>query len=1192
MNRSQIRRPKNLFLGAEYSRCCGAQRALAVSAWLFASAAAAWALGGVSAEADKSAAGTSSASSSSASASDSASASAPLLFEARGVRIAASDWADSDPARVRENIARLIENAAKAGMNLVLFQARADGEALYPSEIEPRSARLGGGGGAADFDPVAFALAECKRHSMQLHAWIPAFSVWDCARKDRPSDPRHILVVHGADSPDPWICCRAQGTPQECFPAGDAAAGSAKNAPSALFISAGNPRAQAHVRSVILEVADRYPEIGGIYLSDVAFPGADLIHDKASEDRASIRGNPNHLWRSDWQREQLTRFIRDITVQLRALHPQMLLSAGASGVHDRFAFGLPDDFPAGLQDRYEDPGAWARQGLVDFVVPEIDPRQLSASLTFENILEDYYSRINEPRTAVGIDLGGAGKASGEPAEETTKQADSLFARMNHASQTSCIGLILLTPRVLNDAALRDRLHAEVFSKAAQFPPFIPNRDAKSGMILGTVRGLGAAPVVDAVVGIEGDPGRRAVTSGDGVFTIWGVAPGKKSVAIEVPGEPARIEETQVESGKVSAIDISLETPAKPPAVVFDLLDPEEGKLETTREFFNVLGRARPGAKVLVGGEEAIVLPTGVFVRDKIGLEMGANTFEIVVTESSGQSARKTIAVTRTAAATPTPLPPSRPLFIDEDSLSPNQEVRLAPGEALEVGFRGAPGNIAEFLCPEGRWMRLDEESQGLDTPTGVYRGLYVPAASRECGAYTMRFRLRAASETQKPPDAAKPTEASAGADADANSKDDMGIITLDSKFALGVYGVERIRQVRVKDDIGHLLAGLHTVRLGGPYLSELPTGVILRVIGRRGGHYHVRLVPSLDAWIPMDEVEAVPPASPIPHLVFASVEATGDETDDILSIPYSSRIPFAVRPVRGPDGQAALEVDLWGAHYAQTWLSHKARAKIIREVTAEQVAEDHLRLHVVLKTRQLWGYRVEAKESSISIRLRRPPAALANFKPESKDSPLRGLVVGLEAGHGGSGSGAIGVSTGVNEKDINRWNVDVLRQELERLGARVIDCRRGDENPTLAERIRRAEDANADLFISVHSNAAGTSGGYRRVSGTSTYYKWISDRDFGETIHQRLLARTGLGDFGNVGDFNYTPIRTTWMPAMLVEVAFMSNPEDEAHLLDPAFREQVALAVREGTEDFLRAALASDAQFANKPESTAGEAKK
>ena len=75
-------------------------------------------------------------------------------------------------------------------------------------------------------------------------------------------------------------------------------------------------------------------------------------------------------------------------------------------------------------------------------------------------------------------------------------------------------------------------------------------------------------------------------------------------------------------------------------------------------------------------------------------------------------------------------------------------------------------------------------------------------------------------------------------------------------------------------------------------------------------------------------------------------------------------------------------------------------------------------------------------------------------------------------------------------------------------------------------------------------------------------------------VQRRMLELTGLPDFGVIGAFNYAPTRlVTWMPAVLFEQAFMSNPAEEARMLDPEFRALMARAVRLGIEDHLRARL-------------------
>jgi N-acetylmuramoyl-L-alanine amidase len=302
----------------------------------------------------------------------------------------------------------------------------------------------------------------------------------------------------------------------------------------------------------------------------------------------------------------------------------------------------------------------------------------------------------------------------------------------------------------------------------------------------------------------------------------------------------------------------------------------------------------------------------------------------------------------------------------------------------------------------------------------------------------------------------------------------------------------------------------------------------------------------------------------MPHLAFTDVSAYGNDLVDLVAIPYGSPVPFSVAPTVSPAGRAAIEIDFYGAHNAATWISHRPTAKVVREVTIRQVGTDHLRLCVELKGKQLWGYKCAVTNNAVVLTIRRSPK-LALLP----DSPFKGLTIALEPGHGGNNFGAGGVS-GSLEKDVNRRAVEELARQLEAAGAKTVIVRRNDDSTSLPERVRRGVATNADLWISVHANSAGHQRGYLSVSGTSTYYKWPFCRDLAEAIHARLLNITKLPDFGNVGNFNYYPLRAnTWMPSMLVEQAFMSNPEDEAKMLDPVFRKKMMRAVLLGAQDWL-----------------------
>ena len=576
-----------------------------------------------------------------------------------------------------------------------------------------------------------------------------------------------------------------------------------------------------------------------------------------------------------------------------------------------------------------------------------------------------------------------------------------------------------------------------------------------------------------------------------------------------------------------------------------ILDPRSDATSTTREVVHILGRTSPDAEVTVGGKEARVFSTGIFVRDSVPLQVGQNRIMVVATAPDGQKLERTITVTREAETSAPPEPQERGLEIDEESIEPARDVILSRGDLLELSFRGTPGQVAEYRLPEGTWQPMAEaleESSG--NPSGLYRAALVATPSSDTPAAPVQFRLQA-----------KASESNITGERRVEAT---------SEAKISFWDESKLRLMRVVDDGAAISFGLHEVRLGGPYLTELPVGTLLRVTGMRGNNYHVRLSPDLDGWVSSRDVEWAPPGTPMPHLSFTSLSVYGNDSEDLVGIPYPAPVPFAVTPGVSPAGRAALEVDFYGAHNAATWISHRPSAKVVREVTIQQVASDHLRLCVELQTKQLWGYQWTVTNHSVRLTIRRPP----QLAP-APASPLKGLTIALEAGHGGNNSGARGVS-GTQEKDINRLAVAELARQFEAAGARTVLVRPDDEYPSLSERVRRAVAANADLFISVHANSAGHQRGYLSVSGTSTYYKYPFCRDFAEAIHARLLEITKLGDFGNVGNFNYYPLRTdTWMPTMLVEQAFMSNPEDEAKMLDPGFRRNMMRAVVLGTEDWL-----------------------
>jgi len=583
--------------------------------------------------------------------------------------------------------------------------------------------------------------------------------------------------------------------------------------------------------------------------------------------------------------------------------------------------------------------------------------------------------------------------------------------------------------------------------------------------------------------------------------------------------------------------------AEPAVAPLEILSPAGEALRTTRSVVHLLGRTSAGSTVRVNGGVVEVFATGVFARDGLALALGANRIEVEALSAAGATTAQVLTVERVPPP-PGPVWPGGAAWLDGGSLQPAELHRLAPGEAVEVALRATPGRRVQAALPGEPWQDLAEPSPGR------YRGWLRFAAGGEVEPAPVRVRLLPLPGPAVPARRGRP----APRPLQALTPGAVGQWPADATrlFSVGPEGVEPT-------------FGLHELRLGGPALGELPPGTLLQASGERGAQLRLALAPDTAVWAPRSALVAAPRGTRPPQVAFGTVSVTGqDDGSDLLRLPLAAPVPSAVRVRRDAAGRHALEIEVFGAHHATTWITHRQAPALVDELVAEQAGPGRVRLTAHLRAPRLWGWRVEPADGALALRLMPTPAIDAA-------APLRGLHVALEAGHGGpTNLGAVG-PTGTPEKDINRWTTDALAEELRAAGARVSDIRPGDDNPTLRERTRRAQAAGAQLYLSVHANATDTAAGHLRVRGTSTYYKHTPSMPLAAAVHRRLLQATGLPDFGLVGNFNYGPLRwLTAMPALLVEQAFMSHPADEALLLDPGFRATLARAVRLGLEDGLR----------------------
>jgi N-acetylmuramoyl-L-alanine amidase len=166
----------------------------------------------------------------------------------------------------------------------------------------------------------------------------------------------------------------------------------------------------------------------------------------------------------------------------------------------------------------------------------------------------------------------------------------------------------------------------------------------------------------------------------------------------------------------------------------------------------------------------------------------------------------------------------------------------------------------------------------------------------------------------------------------------------------------------------------------------------------------------------------------------------------------------------------------------------------------------------------------------------------------------------IDPGHGGSDPGAVGPN-GLKEARVNLAVALKVAEKLRKAGVEVKLTRTSDVFVDLQPRCDIANSFNADYFVSIHCNSAGTT----EARGTETYCYKLGGKGevLAKAIQAELIAATGRVNRG-VKTANYYVLRRTNMPAVLTELAFISNPEEERLLGSPDYQEKCATAIARG----------------------------
>lgn len=546
----------------------------------------------------------------------------------------------------------------------------------------------------------------------------------------------------------------------------------------------------------------------------------------------------------------------------------------------------------------------------------------------------------------------------------------------------------------------------------------------------------------------------------------------------------------------------------------NLVFPDSNQLEPVDSNF-IFGSVGNGhATLTINGTPVPVAPNGTFLGF---LPVPPDTAPQYVLVARNGADSATLVVPVRVLPPPLQFPLTGALVVDSSSVSPaSASLALRDDEPVRVSVR-APTNATAWVMAGGKRYNLvntSGNSFATDVPAGRLRSGGTVYVSRGKD----RLHLPVARV----------------ADADA----------LTQWVSLG--------DPAAQSDTDATIIGRSTP--SGTYKWMLIPGTIAQETGRNGDNVRVRLDSNLEIWVDSVNVLPLPDGYPSPHrTVGAMALVPSPDWVDII-FPVSSPPPYLLE-----QNLTHLTLTLYNTQATPDIIKYLQNDSLVRFLNWVPVASDRVRFDIEL-TKPPYGYLVLFDSTrGMVLRLRRPPVV-------SLAHPLAGLTITVDPGH--PPGGAIG-PTGLTEAQAVLPIAMKLKDILEARGAHVVMTRTTMDAVDLHLRSVIARRANSAALISIHLNAFGDGVNPFPNVGTSTLYFHPQTEPLARLVQAGMMREMGLRDLG-VHYQNIAIGRTTWMPSLICEGAFLMVPEQENAVKVPEFQERYARGIADGVEAYFR----------------------
>lgn len=313
-------------------------------------------------------------------------------------------------------------------------------------------------------------------------------------------------------------------------------------------------------------------------------------------------------------------------------------------------------------------------------------------------------------------------------------------------------------------------------------------------------------------------------------------------------------------------------------------------------------------------------------------------------------------------------------------------------------------------------------------------------------------------------------------------------------------------------------------------IAHYQKGIPLKVIGEEGEFYKVELSEDKNAWISYRDVEKND------GYELSKILKKDAEIQDeyfVFKLDFDKKTPYVI------EGGYPFVVKFYNV----------------------EGEENNTFTFTFPHKQKLAGYSGEYDGNTFVLKVRK-------FPEINDEKPLQNIKVVVDAGHGGDEIGAIGCLRN-QEKDINLAIAKNLASELKSRGAKVIMTRKHDEAVSLYDRVKITNDNDGMIFLSIHGNALPDNMNPLENNGTSIYYYYPQAKPLADAIMKEMNEQLPLND-DKVRRGSLAVVRNTNALSVLIEVAYLINPEDNEKLINKDFQKNAAKAIADGVEEFLK----------------------